>query len=81
MVELNPVLEVSVFRAEAVPALWNWEKLGGLHGPMSVVGSLWGPWRMQTGSFQCFTEARARGELWEQLWELYEQEQFICCIN
>lgn len=31
--ELNPVLEVSGFRgdsrAEAVPALWSWEKLGG----------------------------------------------------
>lgn len=57
--ELNPVLEVSGFRgdsgAEAGPALWSWEKLGGLHGPMSVLGSLWGPWRMQTGSMGAFS--------------------------
>lgn len=43
--ELNLVLEVSGFRgdsrAEAVPALWSWEELRGLHGPMSAV-DLWG---------------------------------------
>lgn len=58
--------EVSAFRgdsgAEAVPALWSWERLGGLHGPRSVVGSLWGPWRM--GSLGVFSalQRREQGE-------------------